>query len=61
VGKADRADRKARQRVRQQGVRAAIERLGVQDDVAGPEEGEDRGRDTAAIPEENSAQLSVRS
>ncbi|MEY9132580.1 hypothetical protein ACVIWV_001537 [Bradyrhizobium diazoefficiens] len=45
VGKADSADRQARKRVGQQGFRPAIERLGVQDDVAGAHEGEDRGCD----------------
>jgi hypothetical protein len=45
VGKADRADRESRQRIRQQGFRPAIKRLRVQDDVAGANEGQNCGRD----------------
>ncbi|MGY4293551.1 hypothetical protein ACVWXN_001646 [Bradyrhizobium sp. i1.4.4] len=43
IGEADGADRQARKRVRQQGFRPAIERLRVQDDVAGADERQDRG------------------
>ena len=46
VGKTNRADRETRERLRKQGFCPAIERLRVQNDVAGADEGKDRGRDS---------------
>ena len=45
VGEADRADGQTRERLGEEGLGPAIERLGVQDHVARAYEGEDRGRD----------------
>jgi hypothetical protein len=44
VGKTHRSDRETRQRLQKQRLGAAVERLRVQNDVAGADEGEDRGR-----------------
>ncbi|MGY3290460.1 hypothetical protein ACVWWP_003527 [Bradyrhizobium sp. LM3.6] len=45
IGEADGADRQTRKRIRQQGFRPAIERLGVQNDIARADESQDRGCD----------------
>ena len=57
VGKAHRADREARKRLREQRFRSAVERLRMQDHVARPREGENRGRNRRHAGREQRAGL----